>query len=149
MDILHRFKYFCSIAIIFCTSSVALYAQEIMIANSPAQLDIRVAGSNSLRVTLKPVSFKDNYPYTPAVVEKTYPAPVISLREITKAVKKKVGNFIIEVSSSPLTVVIKNAKGQKIQHLVFENNGNLSFELGDQPILGMGEGGPKPQRGIS
>ena len=149
MDILHRCKYFCSIAIIFCTSSVALYAQEIMVANSPAQLDIRVAGSNSLRVTLKPVSFKDNYPYTPAVVEKTYPAPVISLREITKAVKKKVGNFIIEVSSSPLTVVIKNAKGQKIQHLVFENNGNLSFELGDQPILGMGEGGPKPQSGIS
>ena len=34
-----------------------------------------------------------------------------------------------------------------MQELVFEADGNLSFKLDEQPVLGMGEGGPRPERG--
>ncbi len=129
--------------------SSAVIAQKITTAGEPGQLDIRVAGEQSIRITLKPLSFKENYPYTPAVVERTYPAPAISLREISKSVKKKVGNLNVEVLSSPLTVVVTNVKGEAVQKLVFKGDGNLSFQLNDQPVLGMGEGGPRPDRGIS
>lgn len=122
-------------------------AQKITAAGQPAELNIRAAGENSIRITLKPVSFKENYPFTPAVVERNYPAPTISLREISKPVKKKVGNLNVEVLPSPLTVIVTNAKGEAIQKLIFNDDGNLSFQLNDQPVLGMGEGGPKPQRG--
>lgn len=122
-------------------------AQNITAAGQPAQLEIRAAGESSIRITLKPISFKESFPFTPAVVEKNYPAPAISLREISKPVKEKVGNLNVEVSPSPLTVTVTNAKGESVQKLIFNDDGNLSFQLNDQPVLGMGEGGPKPQRG--
>jgi alpha-glucosidase/alpha-D-xyloside xylohydrolase len=122
-------------------------AQNITAAGRPAQLEIRAAGESSIRITLKPISFKENFPFTPAVVERNYPAPAISLSEISKPIKKKVGNLNVEVSPSPLTVTVTNAKGQSVQKIIFNDDGNLSFQLNDQPVLGMGEGGPKPQRG--
>src|SRR5688572_22842897 len=145
---IHRIIYFLITALISSTCTIVVHAQQITAANKPAQLDISVAGANSNRIKLKPTSFTDHYPATPAVVEKNYPAPLLSVREIKTPVKKKVGNFNLTVSSSPLTIAITNAKGQRIQHLVFGDDGNLSFNIGDQPVLGMGEGGPKPQRGI-
>src|SRR5438105_4106379 len=120
-------------------------AQPLTAAGQPAQLDVRVAGQNSIRVTLKPVGFKDDYPYSPALAERIYPAPELSLREIVKLVTKKVGNFQVEVRPNPLTLVVKNAAGERVQELVFESDGNLSFRLGAQPVLGMGEGGPRPE----
>ena len=121
-----------------------LTAQEITIANKPAQLDIRSAGTASIRVTLKPISFTDDFPYTPALAEREYSQPAISLRRITKTVTKKIGEITVEVRPSPLTLIITNGKGQSIQRIVFENDGTLSFKTEGQPLLGLGEGGPKP-----
>src|SRR5689334_6299156 len=98
--------------LVFFIIASATCAQKITVAGQPAQLDIRAAGEQSIRITLKPVSFKENYPSTPAVVERSYPAPAISVRELTKPIKKKVGNLNAEVSSLPLTVTITNAKGE-------------------------------------
>src|SRR4030088_2493111 len=83
-------------------------AEPLTAAGQPAQLDIRAAGANSIRVTLKPVSFKDDVPYSPALAERSYPAPELSLREIVKPVNKKVGNFEVEVRPKPLTLVVNN-----------------------------------------
>ena len=60
-------------------------AAEIRANNQPAQLDIRPAGEHSIRVTLKPISFKPDFPFTPALAEREYAAPAISLREISQA----------------------------------------------------------------
>ena len=77
------------------------HAQTIMTAGVPAQLDIRAAGEASIRITLKPLSYKENFPYTPAVVEKPYQPTSISLRTLAKPLKKKVGNLVVEVRPSP------------------------------------------------
>lgn len=133
---------------IFISGYVSVQAQQITVAGQPGQLDIRSAGRNSIRITLKPVSFKENYPFTPAVAEPNYPEPFISLRNINKAVKKSVGNLNVEVRPNPLTIIITNKQGQDIQRLIFSEDGKLSFNLNDQPVLGMGEGGPKPGSGV-
>ncbi len=127
--------------------SSAPQAQQITAAGKPAQLDIRQAGANSIRITLKPVSFKENFPYTPALAERTYQSTVISLTAIDKIVKKKVGSLNVEVQPDPLTIKVGNNKNQLIQEITFNADGNLLFRMGDQPILGMGEGGPRPERG--
>jgi len=143
----HSFVFFL-FNIAFCIIP-ELHAQEITAAGKPAQLDIRMATASSVRITLKPLSFTDDFPYTPAVVEQKYSTSAISLRSLNKAVTKKIGSLTVEVRPAPLTVIITNNKGQHIQHIVFENNGSLSFKLDGQPLLGLGEGGPKPSRGIS
>lgn len=122
-------------------------AQQITAAGQPAQLDIRAAGEHSIRVTLKPTSLKDDFPFTPALADRRYPSPALSLRRVTKPVQKKVGSLSVQVRPNPVTLVVTNAQGQLVQEVVFEKDGNLSFKLDGQPVLGMGEGGPRPERG--
>ena len=125
---------------------VSVPAGPITAAGQPAQLDIRAAGEHSIRVTLKPIGFAGDFPFTPAVTERSYPAPAVSLRDITAPATAKVGTLRVDVRPNPLTVVVTNAAGQPVQTLVFEPDGNLSFGL-DGPVLGMGEGGPLPAPG--
>lgn len=144
-----------TISRVFLTASLFIagigivHAQQITTAGQPARLDIREAGANSVRITLKPLSFKEDFAFTPALTERKYAAAAISLVELKTTVKKKVGSLQVEVRPSPLTVIVSNAKGQTIQQLTFADDGKLAFEVDDQPVLGMGEGGPKPERGVN
>lgn len=137
------------LSLIFVAGYVTVQAQQITVEGQPGQLDIRVAGENSIRITLKPLSFKDDFPFTPALAERNYPTSVISLRTINKTVKKSVGNLNVEVRPKPLAIIVSNKQGQDVQHLIFNEDGKMSFKLNDQPILGMGEGGPKPEFGVN
>ena len=133
--------------IVLLAVTTAACAQPLTAEGQPAQLDVRSAGDRSIRVTFKPVSFKDDFPVTPAVVGREYPAPALSLREITKPVRKAVGSLDVEVRPYPLTLIVRNSGGRLVQEVVFEADGTLSFKLDDQPVLGMGGGGPKPAPG--
>jgi alpha-glucosidase/alpha-D-xyloside xylohydrolase len=130
------------IALVFI--STIAYGQPILTAGQPGQLDIRTAGENSLRITLKPLTYKNDFPYSPALsASLQYPALVISIREIETPITRKAGSFTLKITQAPLSIVIVNKKGRIVQRLIFEKDGRLSFNTGDQPILGMGEGGPK------
>jgi alpha-glucosidase/alpha-D-xyloside xylohydrolase len=128
---------------------VAANAQGITAAGQPAQLDVRTAGERSVRVTLKPISFKEAFPTNPAIAPRPYPAPALSLRQITAPVQRKAGGLTVEVRANPLTVSVRSSDGRPVQELVFEDDGSLSFKLDDHPVLGMGEGGPLPGRGAN
>ena len=123
------------------------YAQLITVAGKPARLDIRPAGGSSIRITLRPVSYKEPFPYHPAIAERNYAAPFISLTNLEKPLTRKSGNFVVQVSNQPLRLKIANAKGQPIQELELQEDGQMHFKLYGQPVLGMGEGGPRPERG--
>jgi len=111
-----------------------------------ARLDIRAVGKVGLRVTIRPLDFQDEFPYTPALVERKYPKPVIALQKLDadfQPVKAKVGNLKIAVRARPLTVLVTTLDDKPVQKLTFTLDGKMSFSLDDQPVLGMGEGGPK------
>ena len=122
-------------------------SQQIVSAGQPPQLDIRAAGDASIRVTLRPTGVDERALYTPALAERGYAPPAISLRTISQPVKRRVGALVVEVRPDPLTVRVSNQRGQPVQDLVFGPDGTLSFQLGDAPVLGMGEGGPRPEAG--
>ncbi len=128
-------------------SATGQQSTPITTAGQPAQLDIRVAGAHSLRITLKPVSFTGDFPATPAVADRSWPAPAISLRSLAARIERAVGRFRVDVEPSPLRVTVRDAGGRVIQTLRFEADGPLTFDIGDGPVLGMGEGGPRPARG--
>src|SRR2546421_124972 len=66
------------------------------------QLDIRQVSPTSVRITLKPVSFTDPFPYTPALVEREYPKPAISVRTLDKPVRRTIGALTVEVRPNPI-----------------------------------------------
>jgi len=145
MTIRYRFQ---TIIVAFGLCALAVAGQSGQITSrQAAQLDIRAAGERSIRVTLKPESFEGEFPFSPALDERDYPAPAISLREIDEPITEQVGNLKVEVRPGPLRIIVTNADGKPVQELVFEDDGSLSFKLDDQPVLGMGEGGPQPGRG--
>lgn len=132
-------------AILFCIKK--LEAQQINTGGEPGQLDIRAVGKNSIRVTIKPISMTDLAPFSPAVTV----SPAISsitLRSILNPVTKKIGNLKVTVSGNPLSLVIKNAKGQLVQHISFDKKNKLVFQISDAPVLGLGEGGPESAKGV-
>ncbi len=122
-------------------------APAITAAGQPAQLDVRVAGDRSLRVTLKPLTMKEDFPSSPVVADRRYPAAALTLRQLAKPVRRTVGNFVVDVRPSPLTVTIATTSGRVVQEIAFADDGQLSFKLDDHPVLGMGEGGPRPAAG--
>jgi alpha-glucosidase (family GH31 glycosyl hydrolase) len=122
-------------------------AQRITAAGQPGQLDIRAAGERSIRVTLKPISLKEDFPANSAVAPRPYPAAALSLREIAGPVRKTIGTLTVDVRPNPLTLTVTTNAGVPVQEVVFEADGNLSFKLDSHPVLGMGEGGPRPQQG--
>jgi len=136
-------------AVCLSLAASALPAQQITTAGKPAQLEIRPAGDHSVRITLAPIGVDRNALNNPAVAARAYPAAAMSLRELkgSATVTKRIGTLNVAVRGDPLTVTVSNAHGDPIQKLVFEGDGTLSFALSDQPVLGMGEGGPKPEAG--
>ncbi len=120
-------------------------AAEIKVNGEPGQLDIRPAGEHSVRVTLKPATLEADFPFSPALAPREYRPAVIHLREIEAPVKARVGSLNVEVLTSPFSVVVTDSEDRPIQTLVFQEDGRLSFTIGGQPVLGMGEGGPLPR----
>jgi alpha-glucosidase (family GH31 glycosyl hydrolase) len=120
---------------------------RLMAAGQPAELSIRAAGDRGVRVTLKPVSFTAAVPKTPAVVDGPLAAPAIRVQRLSAPVRSAVGALQVEVAPSPLTVTVKTKDGRVVQQLAFNDDGTVAFQLDDQPVLGMGEGGPRPAQG--
>jgi alpha-glucosidase/alpha-D-xyloside xylohydrolase len=69
------------------------------------------------------------------------------VRSVTAPLRRTVGGLRVELRPNPLTLVVTNAAGRVVQQIAFEANGTLSFALDDQPVLGLGEGGPRPEKG--
>jgi alpha-glucosidase (family GH31 glycosyl hydrolase) len=122
-------------------------AQPITTAGAPAQLAIRQAGEHSIRITLKPLSFRHEFPFSPALLERDYPAPGIIITTLSTPIKKQVGSLMVTVSPAPLTITVTTPDGAPIQHLTFNDDNTLSFAVGNAPVLGLGEGGHKPPPG--
>lgn len=135
---------------IFISVTVLCFPQanQVMTAGLPGVLKIWSVENNSVRITLMPAELKGKLPDNPALDERIYSAPVLSIETINKPVKRKVGNLYVQVLSDPIKIIITNSKNSVIQSITFNNEGGFSFTKPRNPVLGMGEGGPRPTRGI-
>ena len=111
-----------------------------------ARLDIRAAGEAAVRVTIRPIDSEEEFPYTPALIQRDYPKPIITLEKLDsdfKPRKAKVSHLSVEVTAKPLTVLVTTADNKPVQKITFAPDGKMSFVLDGHPVLGLGEGGPK------
>jgi|GEM_PF-107974 len=111
-----------------------------------SRLDIRAAGEAAVRVTIRPIDSKQAFPYTPALIQREYPKPVITSRKLAsnfKPLKAQVGPLTVEVTAKPLTVLVTTSDNKPVQKITFAPDGKMSFVLDGHPVLGLGEGGPK------
>ncbi|BCU79715.1 TIM-barrel domain-containing protein [Luteolibacter sp. LG18] len=120
-----------------------LAAELLTTAGKPVELSVRAAGERGVRLTLKPVEFAPELPANPALLDSTA-APVARWRDLDGPQEARVGELQILVRPVPLTVRVTAAGGRLIQELVVDAAGKVAFALDGQPVLGLGEGGPRP-----
>src|SRR5262245_66467471 len=110
-------------------------AANITRGAQPAELTVATGGAHSVRVTLRPVGMA--LPPSPSLLTLEIENPAISLRTIERPVQASIGALDVEITTSPLTILVKGAAGREIQKLVFdEKTGRVSFNVGDAPVLG-------------
>lgn len=113
-------------------------------AAEDAVLEIRPAGENAVRITRMPASMNGILPPTPVLAEgRAIPAPIIRLENGAGPLSAETENLRIEAARNPQTVTVKEKSGRLIQRIVFNGDGSAAFRLDGQPVLGLGEGGPR------
>jgi len=137
----------CILTIALASGPATVSAQKITVNGKPGRLEIREAEKNSVRITLKPSDFGTDLPFTPALADRKFGEPAIALEEISHPVNKRIAGLNVEVTADPLRIRITNAAGIEVQEISFNDEGGFSFAKSSDPVLGMGEGGPRPQRG--
>ena len=127
--------------------AVAPHAGTITSLGQPAELTIRPAGHHGVRVTLQPVHTQGSLPQNPALVAAADTKPELCIRQLEVPAHVEVGGMKVTIHPSPLRVTFSAADGSPIQELTFQDDGSVDFRLDGQPVLGLGEGGPKLEKG--
>lgn len=133
---------------VFLATAASLAAAPIMTAGKNAVLDVRAAGTASIRITLRPDGFVPEFPVSPVLPDHEYPAPAIHLQDLVDPVTAEVAGLAVQVAQNPLRILVTRKDGTPVQTLTVQDDGSVSFALDDQPVLGMGEGGPATPKGI-
>lgn len=113
-----------------------------------SELVVTAVEDGALRITLAPAGTHGDLPPNPAIDLEGLPEPALRLSaDGDGRSETTVAGLRVAASTSPLTVTISRPNGTAVQTLVFEPDGSVAFELGDAPVLGLGEGGPRFERG--
>ncbi|HEY1123759.1 MAG TPA: TIM-barrel domain-containing protein [Haloferula sp.] len=123
--------------------TLAAKAAPLLTAGKPAELSIRVVGDGVLRITLKPLDSKADLPSNPTLLDRS-DEPVLRLQEISEPKEITANGLKVSIKPAPLTIRVSSKNDVLIQELAFQADGSIVFPLDDQPVLGLGEGGPMP-----
>jgi alpha-glucosidase/alpha-D-xyloside xylohydrolase len=95
-----------------------------------------------LRITRRPASGATS-PDDGAIDGQGWPAPM-PLTPGTRQVR--CGSFTVDAAGDPPTLHVRDQAGRMIQTLRYAADGSVEFDLGEGPLLGLGQGGPQFDR---
>jgi alpha-glucosidase/alpha-D-xyloside xylohydrolase len=123
---------------------------EIVIAGKPVELLAAPVTPHTVRITVAPLENGKAEPVIDdgSLVPREWPRPVSRFTALAAADQSvKCGNLTLKFSFDPLTIQVDAAGGRPVQRLRIDNKtGSLIFQLGEGPVLGLGEGGPQFDR---
>ena len=132
-------------------SAKRLLASGALAVEKDEELEIQIGAVSPCTVRLSLLPSKNGrvstIPMNGSLVQESWGAPVATLRGDWRGQVVNAANLRVHVEPSPLTFIMENAKGERIQQLaVDKNTAVVQFETGSSPLLGLGEGGPQFDR---
>lgn len=120
----------------------------IQIAGRPVEIALTSVSPLNVRLTVVPIENGQLLPIPndDALVKENWGQPAARLRTLSGPRTVKCGELDVKLTPNPLTIRFE-AKDRLVQELkVDATTGNVSFPVGDSPVLGLGEGGPQFDR---
>jgi hypothetical protein len=113
------------------------------------EIQIASVSANTVRLSFLPIENGrvSAIPFNGSLVQESWGAPLAKLRGDWRTQTVNLGELRIVASSDPLAFTIETAKGERVQFIAVDRQtGVVSFDTGDGPLLGLGEGGPQFDR---
>lgn len=129
--------------------SKRLFARAFAPRNPEREIQISSVSEHTLRLSVVPVKYgqPSTIPLDGSLVQATWGTPAAVLHGDWREQSVQAGDMRVHATREPLAFLVEKEKGGRIQQLRIEDEtGVVSFETGNSPLLGMGEGGPQFDR---
>jgi alpha-glucosidase len=121
----------------------------IHIAGRPVEIALTPVSPRTVRITITPIENGQAQPVhiDGALVKEEWGRPTSRLRTLASPTSVKCGELVIKLSANPLAIRIEGKAGHVVQVFTCDSTtGNLTFQTGESPLLGLGQGGPQFDR---
>lgn len=121
----------------------------LRITGRAVELSLTPVSTQTVRLSITPIANGQPQPISSdgSLAPSAWPKPAARLTMLAREQNVRCGSLSVKLSPNPLTIYITAADSRAVQQLsVDEQTGALSFQTGDHPILGFGEGGPQFDR---
>src|SRR6516165_3180419 len=132
------------------TKLIKSVADRSSIGSPAGQIELQVAPVS--RCTFRLTLFQgqdgrvETIPTDGSLVQQSWGEPVAKLRSETDHAVS-VGDARLKISSNPVSLAIADARGHEVQQLRWDGDtGTVSFQIGEAPLFGLGEGGQQFDR---
>jgi alpha-glucosidase (family GH31 glycosyl hydrolase) len=136
-------------AVTMIEPAVAAVPHPQLLGAAHAELKITTVSADTVRLTIAGLGSGKAEPLDSdgALVKADWEPTVARIRSLPVPQTVRSGDLTVTVSAQPLTIRMGRNDGTVVQELVVdENAGELSFNLGSGPLLGLGQGGPQFDR---
>jgi alpha-glucosidase (family GH31 glycosyl hydrolase) len=113
-----------------------------------AEIQITPISAHTFRLSILPIKTGKTsiVPVNGSLVKNYWGTPIAKLRGGIRAQTIPCGELRIRISPEPLSFEIASKSGEVIQRLTVNEGGEVLFQTGGSPLLGLGEGGPQFDR---
>jgi alpha-glucosidase (family GH31 glycosyl hydrolase) len=122
---------------------------SIQVAGRPVEIALTAATAQTVRITVQAIENGQlqAIPSYGALVKENWGQPAARFRTLFGSRNVKCGDLTVKLSANPLTIRVEAKGGRLVQELKLDaTTGNVSFPVGDGPLLGLGQGGPQFDR---
>ncbi|MFI5257637.1 MAG: TIM-barrel domain-containing protein [Gemmatimonadales bacterium] len=124
-------------------------AGDLVVAGRPVEIAIASISATTVRLTIRPLVNDRTLPL-PDTGELAPTASVLVSRQrraSATSARLHVRDLVVIVEDGPPRIRVETSTGRIVQQLTFDAvKPDMSFSLGDAPLLGLGEGGPQFDR---
>ena len=121
----------------------------LTIAGRKVELALASVSSHTIRISMVPIENK-SIGDDGVLLDQARMSPPTRFTTLGQQQSVRLDNFAVKIEREPLSITVADKAERLIQKLrVDQQTGAVFFNLGDRPVLGIGEGGPQfDRRGI-
>jgi len=131
------------------TPGPSFQTKAISVAGRPVEITVAPVSAQTIRISLaaiengRPQAISDDG----SLVPQTWAQPRARFTDLEHNKSVSLDKIKVRITRDPLNIIVEEKDGRLVQQLrIDQQTGALSFNLGDGPVLGFGEGGPQFDR---